>query len=393
MAIVPGLPTCAPRLSRLSMLDRMRMPPCLLGLLAALAGPAAAEEKPGEKLVAFKAARIHPVSGPAVAPGILVVRGKLVEAVLPGSESPPAGAEVVDLGDAVVLPGLVNPLSAISEGNYRRGGVGNLPSAGAGAPRDARGHVALSSLKPDDTVHRRLARTGYAALGWLPDPSGFLAGQASVLRPRAGREKDAAALSLKDSAYLLMSFELGKRWRDAVEGELRKAAEAIAKEAKEAEEKKKAAEKKPEEKKPDDKKPEEKKPEEKKDEKKDEKKPEEKPQPKPGEKKDAPQAPQPAQPPQAPAPPQPPRPPDPLVRALKGEVPLVVRVRSPAALDHFFRLLVALSLKPRFVLVRAPQAPATVERLARRRDRIEAVVLEARVETVDDSSVLSSAAR
>jgi imidazolonepropionase-like amidohydrolase len=74
------------------------------GLLAlALAAPAAAGETH-----AYRAARVWPGSGPAVADGVLVVRdGKVVAVGRRAEVAVPADAVVHDLGDAVLIPGLV----------------------------------------------------------------------------------------------------------------------------------------------------------------------------------------------------------------------------------------------------------------------------------------------
>jgi len=364
-----------------------RTPPLQILLVLALGlaatGPAAAEEK----VRAFRAAAVHVSPGTVLAPGWLIVKGRSVEAVLPGTESPPAGAEVIELGDAVVLPGLVNPLSSIADSRGGRGESG-AASSGGGGPRDTRAALASAAIqKPDASFLKRLGRTGYAAIAWLPDASGFLPGHAVVIHPHLGTEKEAAALVVKDAPYLLLGFEMGRRWREVVEAELKKATEAIAKEAeakRQAEEARKKAE---EAKAAEARKAAETKEQEKKDAAKKE------PEKKETEKKDAPPAPAPA--PAAPpaAPPAPPKPPDPLVKVLKGEMPLFVRVRSAAALDHFFRLLEAASVKLRFTLVTGALPPEGVEKVAARRDQVEAVILEPRVESIPSTSVLFSTAR
>jgi hypothetical protein len=229
-------------------------------------------------------------------------------------------------------------------------------------------------VKPESKLYRRLGATGYAAFGWLPSTEGFLAGQAVVLRPRQGKEKEPKDLVLKDSAYLLMSFDLGKRWHDAAEAAMKKAAEAI---VKEREARKKSEEKKEGE------------------------TPAKKegeggatkagtPQPgadpKPAEQK----APMPAP---APAPAKPPGPPDPLEQAFKGELGLFVRLRTPAAMDHFFRIVDALAVKPSFVLVTVPQPPEIVEKLSGRRDLIRGVVLEPRMGSLWETTIAVNGAR
>jgi len=71
-------------------------------------------KKPAEKSYVLKAARLFDgKSSAAVAPGIVVVTGGRIVAV--GSSAPvPAGAEVIDLGDATLLPGFIDAHTHLS---------------------------------------------------------------------------------------------------------------------------------------------------------------------------------------------------------------------------------------------------------------------------------------
>jgi hypothetical protein len=312
-------------------------------------------------LKAYRAARIVRVDGDDLAPGILLVRGEKVEAVLPQGASLPEGAEVVDLGGSVILPGLVNPISSISPARYR----GYLPgkaSSGPGAPRDARKAVAIGRVRPGDAVWRRVGMTGYTTLALLPaDGGALIEGHASVIQPCRGGEKEAKDLMLAEKAYLFMNFSTGKTWHDAAVKTLGQAAGKIVEERKaknkaEEEAKKKAAEKA---------------------EKKAEEKTEQKG--KPPEKK------------QEPA--KKPEPPDPLRLAFEGKMPVFLRVRSPAALDHLSRFLESLPLPLSFVLVTGPQPVDIVAKIAAHRQRIRAVVLEPAMGREWETSIFVGTAR
>jgi len=335
-----------------------------------------------EKLFAFAARRIYPASAPAVESGFLVVRGNIIEAVLESSQKPPEGAELVDLGDAVIVPGFVNPVTAMSERTYNQRRVSSIPSVSGGLPVDSRNVVALASVKPEEKVYRRLGRSGYTALAWVPATSGFIGGQASVLRPSVGGEKSAKDLSLRDSAYLFVSFEVGQRWRSAVEAAFKKAAEAV---VKENEAKKEKGDEGPTEKGAEGKETKQKQV---------EKEKEEEQQgfveyaPPDGDKTE--KVPVAAG---KPEPTEPEKPPDPLVEVFRGEKTMFIRVRSPAALDHLFRVLDALPVKPRFVLVTPPQPAETVEKLSGREDLIRGVIVEPRMGTFRQNSVLVPSAR
>jgi imidazolonepropionase-like amidohydrolase len=75
-------------------------------LLASAAAPAHADDTP--KPVVLKAAHLFDsISGKLVDHGVIVVVGKNIQSV--GSDAPiPAGAQVIDLGDATLLPGFID---------------------------------------------------------------------------------------------------------------------------------------------------------------------------------------------------------------------------------------------------------------------------------------------
>lgn len=77
-----------------------------VALLAAvlLAGPSQAAD---DKVIVLRGATVHPVSGPAIPNGSVVVRGSQIEAVGANLEVP-AGAEVIDLAGKHLYPGFVH---------------------------------------------------------------------------------------------------------------------------------------------------------------------------------------------------------------------------------------------------------------------------------------------
>jgi imidazolonepropionase-like amidohydrolase len=79
---------------------------CALVLIALCAPDAGAAPAPVPKVVAIKAARLFDgVSEKLIAPGLVVVSEGKITAV---SGAVPSGAEVIDLGDATLLPGLID---------------------------------------------------------------------------------------------------------------------------------------------------------------------------------------------------------------------------------------------------------------------------------------------
>ena len=97
---------------------RARSARLLLPALLAFLSPAVAAD--GE-VVAYRAGKIIRSAGEAAAAGILIVRDGKIEDVLAAGAKPPEGVKVVELPGAVLLPGLVNPLSGISQVNFTSG--------------------------------------------------------------------------------------------------------------------------------------------------------------------------------------------------------------------------------------------------------------------------------
>jgi len=342
---------------------RARIVRLLLPALLAFLSPAVAAD--GE-VVAYRAGKIIRSAGEAAAAGILIVRDGKIEDVLAAGAKPPEGVKVVELSGAVVLPGLVNPLSGISQVNFTSGP--GRASQSNSSPSDGRKAVGLSSLNLKHEVYRRLGRTGYTTFAVVPnDTRGLIAGQASVIRPALGKEKEPGELVLEKSAYLLLGFSSGKAWYDAGLRYLKKAVDDILKE--------KAAKKKAEEDAR----------------KKAEEAKKKASQPSTGEKKPAPAPP--AAKPAAAKPPAKPKIPDPLVQLFKGEKKAFVRVTSPAALAHFFAFFDKLPIKFQFVLVTGPQPPEIVEMLIERKKQITAVILEPRMGRIPETSIYVNTAR
>src|SRR5471032_1349723 len=98
-------------------------------ILALLAGPLAAVEAPPNPVTVLKAKRLFDARGDAVTTdAVIVVEGSKIKAVGRGIPIP-AGATVVDLGDATLLPGFIDchvHLSFEMGADYFRGTVLDL---------------------------------------------------------------------------------------------------------------------------------------------------------------------------------------------------------------------------------------------------------------------------
>jgi len=126
-------------------------------LLSLVASPAFSADEP---VVVLKAARlIDGRSGSASSPGLLVVEGERIRAV-GSSASLPAGARVIDLGDATLLPGLIDAHVHLTGTPKSTGYLG----LGISIPREALyGAVhAERTLKAGFTTVRNVGADGFA---------------------------------------------------------------------------------------------------------------------------------------------------------------------------------------------------------------------------------------
>src|ERR1700761_9366652 len=137
---------------------------CVAALLAASAASAA--DTPSAPIVLKAAHLFDSVSGKLVDHGVVVVVGKKIEAV--GADAKiPEGAQVIDLGDATLVPGFINAhvhLSGVSSDNWYQdwyNGVMRFPAEQAryGA------HYAKATLEAGVTTVRDLGSSDYIALG------------------------------------------------------------------------------------------------------------------------------------------------------------------------------------------------------------------------------------
>lgn len=106
-----------------------------VAVLLFLAAPVALAEAPG--VFALTGATVHPVSGPEIANGIVIIRGGLIEAV--GASVPiPADATLLDLRGAHVYPGLIDAQTFLGFATPKRGEKSVEPTADSLAIRNAK---------------------------------------------------------------------------------------------------------------------------------------------------------------------------------------------------------------------------------------------------------------
>lgn len=160
-----------------------------VGLVAAAgnAGPAAGNAELAASggsgaTLAFVGARLIPIDGPEVERGVLVVRdGRIAAVGAEGAVEVPAGAERIDVGGKVIMPGLVDTHSHL-------GGISGGDSSAPIQP-DAR---VMDSINVRSSGFKRALAGGITTLNLMSGSGHLLSGQTVYvkLRPGARRIED-----------------------------------------------------------------------------------------------------------------------------------------------------------------------------------------------------------
>jgi imidazolonepropionase-like amidohydrolase len=142
----------------------------VVGLALAAAAPAAAQP------IAIVGGRVHPVSGPVIENGTVVIDGGRIAAV--GASVPvPAGARVIDAKGKWVTPGLINALTALGVSE-----VGAVPAtvdtAAEGEHGIAAAHRVWDGLNPASPLWAIARNEGITSVVVVPS-GGLVAGLAS----------------------------------------------------------------------------------------------------------------------------------------------------------------------------------------------------------------------
>lgn len=169
-----------------------RLVAVLLFLLAATAGA----DAPG--VYAITGGTLHPVSGPAISNGTLVIRQGLVEAVGANVSIPPDAA-IIDVKGSHVYPGLIDAHTSLGF---------TAPKSGDKAAEPAPDTLAIRGVKvsEDDADARRA--TGVTTIVTAPS-SGIFNGQSVMLNLGAGAVE---ANAIRSPAALQVAFNPRPSW-------------------------------------------------------------------------------------------------------------------------------------------------------------------------------------
>lgn len=175
-------------------MTQRRLVAVLLFLVASLVASTTWADAPG--VYAITGGTLHPVSGPAIPNGTVVIRQGLVEAV-GANVSIPADAAIVDVKGAHVYPGLIDAQTSIGFAVSKRGDPEPEPDA-----------LAIRSVKitEDDADARRA--TGVTTILTAPT-AGIFNGQSAILNLGTGKSESNA---IKSPAALQIAFNPRPTW-------------------------------------------------------------------------------------------------------------------------------------------------------------------------------------
>lgn len=132
--------------------------------------------------VVYTGATLHPVDGPPIQDGVLVVTDGVIDDVgATGSVPIPEGAESIDLSGKVVIPGLVDTHSHIAN-------TGDL-NEGAGPIQPALS--AIDALDPTLPSIQRAQAGGITTANVMPGSGNLVGGQTAYLKLRDANTIDA----------------------------------------------------------------------------------------------------------------------------------------------------------------------------------------------------------
>jgi imidazolonepropionase-like amidohydrolase len=152
--------------------------PYFTGLVLSGGPPPAAGDAP----IAFRGGTLHPVNGPKIDRGVLIIhKGKIL--AVGGPDTPiPDGATVVDAAGKTIIPGMVDTHSHI--GIYARPGVPAHSDGNEGSGAVQTGLRAEDAIFPDDPGIRMAVAGGITTANIMPGSGNVIGGQTLYVKLR-----------------------------------------------------------------------------------------------------------------------------------------------------------------------------------------------------------------
>ncbi len=176
---------------------------CLL--LCGLSIGAAAED-----IIAIKADRIDTVTSGVIENGIIVIADGKIKAIGNDIDIPEA-AEIIEVPDKTIFPGLVNPSSRIGLSRPATGGPASNPH-----------YRVVDELYPHQDAYKRILGAGFTTVGLLPGGRGRSAstgitGQGAIVRP-TGRSPE--EMIVAESGFAMIHFQANDKVKNVIKSAL-----------------------------------------------------------------------------------------------------------------------------------------------------------------------------
>ena len=177
-----------------------------------------------EEIIAIKADRIDTVTSGVIENGIIVIVDGRIKAI--GNDIDiPETAEIIDVPDKTIFPGLVNPSSRIGLSQSASGGPGSNPH-----------YRIVDELYPHQDQYERILGAGFTTIGLLPggkgsaiyypgygyffggsSPSTGITGQGAIVRPTG---KCPEEMIVVESGFVMIHFQANDRVKNVIKSAL-----------------------------------------------------------------------------------------------------------------------------------------------------------------------------
>jgi hypothetical protein len=174
----------------------------LLILSCGLSIPAAAEE-----ITVIKADRVDTVTSGLIENGVIVIQDGRIKAVGSDVEIPET-ANVIDVSDKTIFPGLVNPSSRVG-----------LSTSPGGGPASNPHYRVVDELYPHQDAYKRILGAGFTTVGLVLGGTG-ITGQGAVIRPAGAKPQE---MIVVESGLLMIGFQANDRTKKVIKSALESA--------------------------------------------------------------------------------------------------------------------------------------------------------------------------
>jgi len=176
-----------------------------------------------EEIIAIKADRVDTVISGVIENGIIVIVDGKIKAIGNDVEIPKT-AEVIDVPDKTIFPGLVNPSSRIGLSRPATGGPASNPH-----------YRVIDELYPHQDQYKRILGSGFTTIGLLPGDSGIVryysgygymfggrpspgvTGQGAIIRPTGQNPRE---MIVAESGFVMIYFQANDKVKNVIKSAL-----------------------------------------------------------------------------------------------------------------------------------------------------------------------------